>query len=45
MSRTLLKSLFLGLGLTPGIALAQSANAAGAAAPTTDWTAVGMCLF
>ncbi|MBV8106779.1 MAG: cation acetate symporter, partial [Hyphomicrobiales bacterium] len=45
MSRTLLKSLFLGLGLTPGIALAQSANAAGAAAPTTDWTAVGMFLF
>ena len=40
MTRTLLKSLFLGLGLAPGMALAQSANAA--SAPTTDWTAVGM---
>ena len=45
MSRTLLKSLFLGLGLAPGMALAQSANAGGASAPTTDWTAVGMFLF
>ena len=45
MSRTLLKSLVLGLGLAPGMALAQSANAGGAAAPTTDWTAIGMFLF
>ena len=45
MSRTLLKSLFLGLGLAPGLALAQSANAGSASAPTTDWTAVAMFLF
>ena len=45
MNRTLLKSLFLGLGLAPGMALAQSANAGGASAPTTDWTAVAMFFF
>ncbi len=45
MSRTLLKSLFLGLGLAPGMALAQSANAGGASAPTTDWTAIAMFVF
>ena len=30
MSRALLKSLVLGLGLAPGMALAQTANAGGA---------------
>ncbi len=45
MSRALLKSLFLGLGLAPGMALAQTANAGGASAPTTDWTAISMFLF
>src|SRR5208337_1599671 len=45
MSRALLKSLFLGLGLAPGMALAQTANAGGASAPTTDWTAIAMFAF
>ncbi len=45
MSRTLLKSLFLGLGLAPGMALAQSANAVGVAVPKSDWTAIGMFVF
>ena len=45
MNRTLLKSLFLGLGLAPGMALAQSANPGGASAPTTDWTAIAMFVF
>ncbi|MGC2200196.1 MAG: cation acetate symporter, partial [Stellaceae bacterium] len=46
MSRPLLKALALGFGLTPGLALAQAANARGAAAePSTDWTAVGMFAF
>jgi cation/acetate symporter len=45
MSRALLKSLVLGFGLAPGMALAQTANAVGAAGPSTDWTAIGMFLF
>jgi cation/acetate symporter len=45
MSRTLLKSLVFGLGLAPGMALAQAANAGGAAGPSTDWTAVAMFAF
>jgi cation/acetate symporter len=48
MTRTLLKPLILvvGLCLAPGLALAQAANGAGAAAgPSTDWTAVGMFAF
>ncbi len=45
MSRALLKSLVLGLGLAPGMALAQTANASGAAGPSTDWTAIGMFLL
>ena len=45
MSRALLKSLILGLGLAPGMALAQAANAGGAAGPSTDWTAISMFLF
>jgi len=45
MSRTLLKSLVLGLGLAPGMAFAQAANASGAAAPATDWTAIAMFTF
>ncbi len=45
MSRALLKSLVLGLGLAPGMALAQTANHGGAAGPSTDWTAIGMFLF
>ena len=44
MSRTLLKSLVLGLGLSPGLAFAQAANPGGGG-PSTDWTAVGMFLF
>ncbi len=45
MSRALLKSIILGLGLAPGMALAQAANAGGAAGPSTDWTAISMFLF
>src|SRR3974377_77203 len=45
MSRLLLKALVLGLGLAPTVALAQAANAGGAAGPSTDWTAVGMFAF
>ena len=45
MSRALLKSLVLGLGLAPGIALAQTANAGGPAGPSTDWTAIAMFAF
>ncbi len=45
MSRALLKSLVLGFGLAPGMALAQTANAGGAAGPSTDWTAIAMFLF
>jgi cation/acetate symporter len=46
MSRLLLKALVLGLNLTPGLALAQAANATAAAAePSTDWTTVGMFAF
>ena len=46
MSCPLLKALALGFGLTPELALAQAANAGGAAAePSTDWTAVGMFAF
>jgi len=45
MSRALLKSLVLGLGLAPGMALAQTANAGGAAGPSTDWTAIAMFAF
>ena len=45
MSRALLKSLVLGFGLAPGMALAQTANAGGATGPSTDWTAIAMFLF
>jgi cation/acetate symporter len=46
MSRLLLKALVLGLNLTPGLALAQAANATAAAAePSTNWTTVGMFAF
>jgi cation/acetate symporter len=45
MTRTLLKSFVVGLGLAPGMALAQTANSGGAAGPSTDWTAVGMFAF
>ena len=45
MSRALLKSLVLGFGLAPGMALAQTAKAGGAAGPSTDWTAIAMFLF
>ena len=45
MSHKPLKSLVFWLGLAPGAALAQAANAGAPAAPSTDWTAVGMFFF
>jgi cation/acetate symporter len=45
MSRSLLKSFAFGLGMWPGLALAQSAPTAPAAGPSTDWSAVGMFAF
>ncbi|MBV9289692.1 MAG: cation acetate symporter [Hyphomicrobiales bacterium] len=45
MSRSLLKSFVFVIGLWPGLALAETAPAAPAAGPSTDWTAVGMFVF
>ena len=43
MNRRILQSAVIGLGLTPGLALAQAAG--GAAQQSVDWTAVAMFFF
>jgi cation/acetate symporter len=45
MNRRILQSAVIGLGLTPGLALAQAAGAGGAAQQSVDWTAVAMFFF
>ena len=45
MSKRILQSAIVALGLAPGLALAQAASPAAPAAPPVDWTAVSMFIF